>query len=356
MSNPNTHKRGNKTPKRASSFVPLVNVWRKQYEILANHLRAPSEKSEQAYLQAHQRWNNHVRAAVNSHKINDVMGEQKFADQREKSYCVQDILNVCIEKTQRNHTYRLWGLPITGLLPQLLAAVRSGDEFAKILQQMINAPVAFMGAVPSHIACVLSPQAMADLTTFAPQLFTSQGEVNGEEQKALFKIMEPYVFQSHCDLEKVAQSPDSAMGTIVCLFVSSSTQETPPLFDGQVSVEMDHHWNSAVQQWKEENQASQLFFSKPERLTRSIVLGAQTLLDFTWGMNARASGNTQSVLTVERVFVDYQPNQILLTAYTEESFYASAALPIETTMWPLHLILDNLADRGVRLLNQKDDE
>ena len=347
-----------KRPKKRSTntaFVPLLNVWRKQYQVLAQYLRSEDAKDLELYQQCQQRWVKSVQKSFASQKLNAILNSSPFSDQKEKSYCVRDAINVCSDWQSKGKHIRVWGVSVTGSVGHLLAVARSGNDLANSVHQTIGSPVAFVGAFPLHVACLLSPQAVGDISEFAcTQLFDDNNVVVPEQQEKLLKQLEPYLFQSHCDLEKIATATDTAMGTMVLTFVSVENSDAPLIYNGRIGSDQSNTWSTCVNQWKVHNETAQVFFTIPEQWTRSVVLGLKTYTDFIWGMNARMDNKSEKVLDVERVFVEYLDNSIVLDAHTSNEYFATVHLPTETTMWPLHIALDDLQERGIRFLSKTE--
>lgn len=352
-----SNRKTNRSKKRSTNtaFVPLLNVWRKQYHVLAQYLRSEDAKDLELYQQCQQRWVKSVQKSFASQKLNTVLNSSPFTDQKEKSYCVRDAINVCSDWQYKGKRIRLWGVSVTGSVGHLLAVARSGNDLANGVHQTIGSPVAFVGAFPLHIACLLSPQAVGDISEFASTaLFDDNSEVIAEQQEKLLKQLEPYLFQSHCDLEKIATAADTSMGTMVLTFVSVEKADSTSIYNGRISAEQSNVWSACVNQWKDSNETAQVFFTIPEQWTRSVVLGLKTYTDFIWGMNARMDNKIEKVLDVDRVFVEYLDNGIVLDAHTSNGYFATAHLPTETTMWPLHIALDDFQERGIRLLSKTE--
>lgn len=340
---------------RSSAFMPLLNVWRKQYQVLAQYLHSEDAKDLEIYNQCHTRWIKNVQNNFASQKLNTVLNNSAFSDQKEKSYCVRDAINVCSDWTHKGKHIRLWGVSVTGTVGHLLAVARSGNDLADSVHQTIQSPVAFVGAFPMHIACVLSPQAIGDMSTFAcTGLFDNNNMVVAEQQEKLLKQLEPYLFQSHCDLEKIANASDTSMGTMVLTFASVETSDASPLYNGRMNAEQSNIWSSCINQWKEKNETPHVFFTIPEQWTRSVVLGLKTYTDFIWGMNARVDNKVEKVLDIDRVFVQYLENAIVLDAHTRNEYFATVHLPPETTMWPLRIAFDDFQERGIRFLSKDE--
>lgn len=343
-----------RTTTKSSVFVPLLQTWRKQYEVLAQYFQSGEQKDLQLYNQCQQRWVTHVKKAYTNHNLNTLLNNSAFSDQKEKSYCVRDAINVCSDWSKRNTHIRLWGVTVTGSVGHLLAATRTGNDIAQMVGQTIDAPVAFVGAFPMHIACVLSPQAVGDISEFAStSLFDENHTMIPDAQQKLLKQLEPYLFQSHCDLEKISNQSESAMGTVVLTFASVEQSEPSKLYEGKISPQQSEIWSQHIAQWKNSHEIQSLFFTIPEQWSRSLSLGVKTYVDFVWGMNARMDNKTCKVLDIDRVFVDYQKDAIVLDAHTPEGYFASVELPVETTMWPLHICLDDLQERGIRLMSKE---
>lgn len=338
--------------KTNSGFVPLVQTWRKQYQVLAQYLRTEDPKDLKVYQECQKRWVKNAKKVFAGQNINTVLNGSTFANQKEKSYCVRDAINVCSD-LGGTKAIRLWGVSVTGSVAHLLAVARSGNDLASCVSQTIDAPVAFTGAFPLHVASLLSPQAIGDISKFAAtSLFDDNNAVISEQQNTLLKNLEPYLFQSHCDLEKIASASDTSMGTIILTFASVDAQEKSALYEGKINAKQSEAWSLGVANWKKENEIAQVFFTIPEQWSRCVVLGLKTYIDFIWGMNARIDNKPQKVLDVDRVFVEYLEKEIVLDAHTPEGFFATVRLPVETTMWPLLICLDDLQDRGIRLLDK----
>lgn len=349
------HKRDKKrSTAKNSAFLPLLQTWRKQYEVLAQYFESGDQKDLQLYKQCHQRWITHVKKAYANNNLNTLLNNSTFSEQKEKSYCVRDAINVCSDWSKSNKHTRLWGVTVTGSVGHLLAATRTGNEIADMVAQTIDAPVAFVGAFPMHIACLLSPQAIGDISEFAStSLFDDNNVVIPDAQQKLLKRLEPYLFQSHCDLEKISNQSATAMGTVILTFASVEQPEPLQLYEGKVHSQQSQMWSEQIAQWKSHQEIHQLFFTLPEQWSRSLSLGVKTYMDFVWAMNARMDNRTSKVLDIDRVFVDYQKNAIVLDAHTPEGYFATVELPVETTMWPLHICLDDLQERDIRLLSNR---
>lgn len=339
---------------KASPFVPLVQTWRKQYEVLSEYFQSNDDKDLQLYNQCQQRWIKNVKKAYDNNNLNTLLNNSLFSAQKEKSYCVRDAINVCSDWSNKNQHVRLWGVTVTGSVGHLLAATRTANEIAQMVSQTIEAPVAFVGAFPMHIACLLSPQAMGDISkSSCESLFDENHNVVVEAQEKLLKQLEPYLFQTHCDLEKIASQSATAMGTMILTFASLEDKAPLKLYLGDLNASQSQTWSQGVLNWKERQEIPQLFFTVPEQWSRSLNLGVKTYIDFVWAMNARMDNKPQKVLDIDRVFVDYQEDKIVLDAHTPEGYFASVELPVETTMWPLHICLDDLQERDIRLLSKE---
>lgn len=354
-----THSKSKRDKKRATvkadPFIPLVQTWRKQYEALSQYFQSNADKDLQLYNQCQQRWVRNVKNAHGKNTLNTLLNNSLFSAQKEKSYCVRDAINVCSDWSNKNQHVRLWGVTVTGSVGHLLAATRTANEIAHMVGHTIEAPVAFVGAFPMHVACLLSPQAIGDITKFSSSsLFDENNVVVWENQEKLLKQLEPYLFQTHCDLEKIATHSATAMGTMILTFASLETATPLKLYEGNLNSSQSQAWSEGVAQWKERQEIPQLFFTVPEQWSRSLTLGVKTYIDFVWGMNARMDNKPQKVLDVDRVFVDYQDDKIVLDAHTPDGYFASVELPVETTMWPLHICLDDLQERGIRLLPKQE--
>lgn len=354
MSIQSKHKRGKtRSASKKTTFVPLLQTWRKQYEVLAQYFERGEEKDLQLYKQCQQRWVTHVKKTYTNNNLNMLLNNSPFSEQKEKSYCVRDAINVCSDWSKHNKHVRLWGVTVTGSVGHLLAATRTGNEIAHMVGQTLDSPVAFVGAFPMHIACLLSPQAVGDISEFAcAYLFDENNVVIPDGQQKLLKQLEPYLFQSHCDLEKISSQSANSMGTVILTFASVEQSEPLKLYEGKVNLQQSQLWSEQIAQWKSRQEIHQLFFTIPEQWSRSLTLGVRTYMDFVWAMNARMDNKTSKVLDIDRVFVDYQHDKIVLDAHTPEGYFASVELPVETTMWPLYICLDDLQERDIRLLSK----
>lgn len=352
------HRKSKRDKKRSTlkspSFVPLAQTWRKQYQVLSEYFQSNEDKDLELYNQCQQRWIKNVKKAYSNNTLNILLNNSNFSSQKEKSYCVRDAINVCSDWSKKDQHVRLWGVTITGSVGHLLAATRTANEIAQMVSQTVEAPVAFVGAFPMHIACLLSPQAIGDISDFScTSLFDENHNVVLEAQEKLLKNLEPYLFQTHCDLEKIANHSATAMGTMILTFASLDGADHLKLYEGNLSASQSQTWSQSVLQWKDRQEVPQLFFTVPEQWSRSLNLGIKTYIDFVWGMNARMDNKLQKVLDIDRVFVDYQDDKIVLDAHTPEGYFASVELPVETTMWPLHICLDDLQEREIRLLSKE---
>lgn len=343
--------------KKSTTFAPLLQTWRKQYDALYKYIQSSESADKEHYLDVKKRWENNVNRLTKSNTLNTICDRQQFKNQKEKSYFIRDAINVCSQWSDETHTYSLWGVSVLGSAGHLLAASRAGEVYAKWIEKMLdNGSVATsLGGIPLHVAAVFSPQAVRDTLRASVNVFTTDG-VDYEKRTQWVASLEPYLFQTHCDLGKMSTSEkqEGNVGSMILTFVVktpiSESLNNIALWDGRVNSTQNTIWNEASRKWATDNDV-RLLVTVPEQWSRSVLLGATNFMDFVWGMNAQIDGKIDKVFDISRVFVEFKKDHIGLNAFTEENgFFASVELPKELTMWPLLCVFDALENRNIAVM------
>lgn len=325
-------------------FPSLLSAWRKKYEAFTAYLADGSEAQHQKALAATHSWTKSVRHHARSKTLNTAIDAQPCSNQREKSYVVRDALDVVgeweIVSESGTRVVRLWAIPLTAPVSQLLAIHRQGDALASLVGEMSDTTAVFLTSIPAHIACVVTPQALADLG-FAARTALADPAVVEEVRKTL----EPYAMPSHCNLDN-AQS----IGTAVALVASVDSHIALPAFAGKYTPAQSQVWSAGLEQLKGATGADSVFASAPRQWTRGVVLALLTWTDFSWGVNARVAQTERKVIDISKVWVEFQPHGIALNAFADSEAFSTTTLPVEVTVWPWYSMMDAWEERGITLL------
>lgn len=357
--------------KNQKNSIPLINVWRNQYEYMRKFIETNDEKDLEKLNRTKNNWESRISKYAYEKKANQILNGMMFVSQSEKSQCVRDALNVCsIWKSKNtNNTTKLWGVSSTGELSSLVAFSRSGNEIADKIGEIINKKTVFVGSIPLHITSIMTPDFFAELShKYNNEVFVN-GEVNLEKHNEIKESLKNYFFENHVNLEQIAKNKeinesgeDSIFNaaTVVMLFVSVEEnsiidQNDPKLrmFLGSYNKEQRDAWVNYISDWKENNSQHTLFVTFPEMFTRSIILGLNNYIDLSWGSYIKYNNLNLTLADINTVWVDYQENNIVLDAFAGDQSVGSATVQPELVYWPFHIVMNLLEDRGIKFLKKE---
>lgn len=242
--------------------------------------------------------------------------------------CLNTTSDVCIEANGPKKA-ALWGVPATAPLPLLLRLSHEGqdlvyDTLPKISEET---EVACLGVLPYHIACSMSPQAVANI-------MESWAQVH-HEPELLNKLRENlslYSVAQHANLDQASEQ----VGTAMMIVATLSKDGVDPLA-----------WLHRMQEWKKEKDLH-ILLSEPKPWGEAAV---DTLLQqcyFDWGADARSRGMLESVLMINRVELTELPDgRVQAEAFMDRTLFGTCFLDMTVQIWAVDLMNEELKNRGV---------